>query len=367
MAGLYLVVPSLLLIAVYAMVRLKAWRVVAFSAFALLTIAPAGAIVLHANRYFYTADRYAYLTMLGVSGFVGILATRSTKNMKASLAWVSPACVLLAVVCFMQVRIWRSSESMNSYALLRNPNNAIALSLLATVEFKRDNAEEGLALVAAALRADPFMANANRLRYVYSKRNKTSNQERYFYRIQLVRYGWDHVAYVRASQRDAEGKHAEAAELINYVLSHHGASCESPDVFFLHGKINARSNRFDIAIAAYRKGLELAPKRTAAWFNLGMTAMQGSRWSVAEEGFTNVLAQSPNDMEATLYLGVALMNQANYVGAIAHFNDLKSRMPKLPAVYAALIDAHRRSGDAAGAQAIAEEAKRNGVVLPVPK
>ena len=71
--------------------------------------------------------------------------------------------------------------------------------------------------------------------------------------------------------------------------------------------------------------------------------------SIAEQGFSGVIERSPEDMEAMLFLGVALMNQADYEGAIARLNIVKSRVPKLPTVYLALIDAYIRSGDMAGA------------------
>lgn len=105
-----------------------------------------------------TADRYAYLAMLGPAIFLGWLLSCSPR-----IVWVAAAAVLLVLsgLTWREADNWKDSYALFQHAIEVNPRSHASLSNLAVVYQEDGNVEMAESLFEQALEVAPRSAEAN--------------------------------------------------------------------------------------------------------------------------------------------------------------------------------------------------------------
>jgi len=116
------------------------------------------------------ADRYMYLPLIGLSIAIAWGVPAFEGRPRWRLASTAAACAMiaaLAAVTAVQLRTWRTSETLFSQALRVTENNAIANAYLGRAMLARGRAEDAVVYFSEAVRLKPsFLTAANNLAWL---------------------------------------------------------------------------------------------------------------------------------------------------------------------------------------------------------
>lgn len=87
----------------------------------------------------------------------------------------------------------------------------------------------------------------------------------------------------------------------------------------------AHEQRFEDAIAAYRKALVLRPEAPATELNLGLAYFKAGRFREALQPLRVAAAALPDNMQAQILLGMSLYGTAQYQEAASHLEKVVTR------------------------------------------
>ena len=95
------------------------------------------------------------------------------------------------------------------------------------------------------------------------------------------------------------------------------------------GLLYYKQERFDEAIASYKKALSFNKRVKAVTFRLAEAYADSDRFELAIENYLKVLEFQPDSMDTRLRIGVLLFKQGKYNRAMDYFQYIVSEMPNL--------------------------------------
>lgn len=282
------------------------------------------------------ADRYTYLTQIGISlaialGFSRVLGTGPRAVAVCRVAF--PVVVLsLMGATWRQASYWRDSETLWRHALASTTNNVVAHTNLGNVLLNRGRVEEAIAEFREAVRAKPNDAGVhNNLGLALSRGGRADDA--------MIQY--------------------ETALWID------------PDDFMGHvnlGAALANRKRFDEAIQHFRDASARRPDLAGPHLNLGMALYEQGKVADAVRSWAEAIRLEPDEVIALNRLAWVL---ATFPDASIrdgeHALELAKRAVQLvhhrdPAALDALAAAYAEVGQFAHAVTIGSQAVR--LVLP---
>lgn len=217
------------------------------------------------------ADRYAYLTLIGIYIMVawslrGLVERRP--GLRSPVVAVAVLGLLgLAVVARAQVSHWRDSESLFRHALKATVANPLAHNNLGAVLWQRGEVDGAVEQYEQALKVDPDFSDAlANLGAVFVRRGDLTRAADYL---------------ERALERQPDHSHANYT--MGYVLENQG--------------------RLDDAARHYEKTLAFEPGHLGALTNLGVLQARGGKLDGAAALFRRLLGLQPNDSPTLVNLG----------------------------------------------------------------
>lgn len=129
---------------------------------------------------------------------------------------------------------------------------------------------------------------------------------------------------------------------------------DSSQALFEMGQDYYQSGRWEDAVAAYRKAVELDPTYQAAYVNLGDAYYQNQQLNLAIEAYQQALELNPDDAEVVYNLGATYLQQALATGqpkktdldkALTQLERAIEMQPELPHPYYALGAAYQYLGE----------------------
>ena len=124
---------------------------------------------------------------------------------------------------------------------------------------------------------------------------------------------------------EQRGQNAEAEQAWQSIARDNPQNAEA----FAHmGLIEARQERYDDAIASYRKALALNPGLPGLQMNLGLALFKAKDFKGSIKPFTNELNKHPDDQRLTILLGMAHYGMADYFVAIPYLRKAAERDPQ---------------------------------------
>ena len=155
----------------------------------------------------------------------------------------------------------------------------------------------------------------------------------------------------QAQQLLAQGRITDAEQLVQKVTA------EDPHLsmgFELLGRVYEAQQRYPEAQEAYRRAIELEPKRASLHNSLGVDLLkQGHREGAVRE-FKVALEIDSANQTATANLAAISLQQKNYTQAIKYYELARSLQPDDPETLLGLTTAYFSAGDSPKALATAE-------------
>ncbi len=242
--------------------------------------------LVQVGRHF-TADRYAYIPLIGI--FIMIVwglsdLLKTVPHGRKILTFSGMACVVvLAGLTWRQVGYWSDSETLFKHGLEVVSDNYVAHNGLARAYEAQGNSEKAIHHFEAALRICPGFTDG---RYNYGR--------------------------ILAEN----GRKREAAKAYLAVLE------TDPDFVRAHvnlGNILAEDGRFDEAVAHYQKALALKEENVNAHFNLANTFFRAGRIDEAISEYQKALNLKSDDPDIHYNLGNAFMSKGIAEKAVHHY------------------------------------------------
>jgi tetratricopeptide (TPR) repeat protein len=297
------IVPATLALVAWRQWRARPWIAASLAFFAVGLAPVSGILPFLFQEYSTVADRYVYLSMVGLGLFTaGALRAAGPLRLGAGLA----AVVAFAVMSTSAAGHWRDSSALFSRVLEVNSGSAVAHGNLGAVALDAGRVDEAIGHLREAIRlqADSPAARKN-LAMAWMQRGE-----------------W------------AKARHQlqAALEILpGYVELH-----------FQWGRLHEQQGDPATAAAAYRTVLELSPEHTDAHVNLGTLLAKQGAVDAAERHFRAALRSNPRSAEAHANLGVLILQRGDAAGAIPHFETALELRPDFTQIEALLRQARAR-------------------------
>ena len=256
------------------------------------TLLPAlGFVNVFPFRYSFVADHFQYLASVGLIVLVAAGLMRLPRVVSAILL------VLLAVLTWRQVGIYRDLETLWGDTLEKNPLSWMAHDNFAAVLMQKGQLDEAIAHLQKALEIDPDdVETHNTLGYALLQKGQAEEALSHFQRaleiepnrVASVHYNLGHTL-LQKGRVDEAISHLEKALKIDssYVPAYSDL-----------GYALLQKGRVEESFAHLQRALEIDPDYIAAHFNLANTLLQMGQVDEAVLHLQKVLATHPNDPEA---------------------------------------------------------------------
>jgi protein O-mannosyl-transferase len=306
------------------------------------------------------ADRYTYVPLIGLFIVAAWAATEVTARGRCFGPWRVLSAItggLVLLVCAVQTRVqlryWRSTETVFAHALAVTQNNDVACNNLGAWLEEQGRADEALDYFSRALRVAPndtgtlnnmalALANKGRLPEAINccrhalELDPGDKAALNTLGIALTRRGGTEEAietFRRALELDPD--YPKARNNLGLALARQGRFAEAMECYHQALQINpndvealnnlgialARVGRRAEALDSFGRAVEIAPDFADALNNLGVALVAKGRRDEAVEHFRRALRSKPNDPEALNHLGNALADTGNAEEAIACFRQ----------------------------------------------
>jgi protein O-mannosyl-transferase len=274
------------------------------------------------------ADRYTYISSIGL--FIAIVwpgsevfASRRSKQFVATItALLLIACVVAARI---QLGFWRNSETLFSHAVDVTQNNMIAHNNLGNALAARGKVDEAIHHFAAAVRIEPYYADAYyNMGALLLRQNATNEAAAQFLRSLAVNTNYWPSHFALAQMALAAGNANDAIAHYAMVLQIHPNHAQAHnDVGSL---LLARGSHGE-ALAHLLRALSISPDYADAHSNLGLLLSSEGRKAEAADQFAAALNIDPKHLKARVNLANVLIDLGRMDEAIAHYKQALNAEP----------------------------------------
>jgi len=237
----------------------------------------------------FVAERYAYMSSVGMLLFAGQLAGEFINRHPACRYHLFAAIILVVIgmvaLTYERNKIWKDGLTLNSAIISRNPNVALAFNNRGVARFRLGDTDGAHQDYNQAVRLDPLYAKAFFNRGILrSSINDISGAVS------------DYSIAIAIDSRYAEAYHNRALLLelqgeTNAALrDFSSAVLYKPDLepsFVLRGVIMAEQRRYDRALADFKRAIVLNPTNAAVYFNMGKVYLEMTNYAAARLCFEN--------------------------------------------------------------------------------
>ena len=264
------------------------------------------------------ADRYAYLTLIGLFimiawGLPDLLAKwRYRKMTLGTLALVG---LLTFSVCTrLQLRHWRNNKALFEHAINVTGDNFVMNNNYANVLKKMGQVEKAIDYFYKALRIRPDSPEVhNNLGNALHNLDRTDEAIKHYKKALELRPNFAETHYNLAVALAAQGKTNEAIGEYRRALRFRP---DNVDTLSNLGFELAQMGNVNEAIEYYRKALEIEPENVIAHGRLGLALAGAEKIDEAIEQFQIVLKAHPDDVEMYCNMGILLEQQGKIEKAI---------------------------------------------------
>lgn len=325
------------------------------------------------------ADRYTYLSQIGVLILLTWSATHLLQSWRYSRAAFSWAGILSVLVLLnstrTQVSYWRDSEALWRHAIACTSGNYLAYTNLGAALVQKGQVNEALTLYTAALAIKPsFPQTHNSIGLAYLQNGQTNDAIGHFLRAIELRPAYAEaesnlgIALLQQHRTDEAVAHFEKAVVIN------------PTLFRAYDNLGAtlmEKGRVDEAISHFKKALQIEPQYEETHINLGNawlkegkqdeaavefeTARQihsvvtraengGGGFSVQKHGnatlrqYFDAIKADPNDAWAHVNIANALRTAGQTADAVDHYEKAIAINPEFAQAHNGLGNALLQRG-----------------------
>jgi len=278
----------------------------------LLALLPVlGFSTFHHQAISTVADRYAYLALLGPATLLGMWLARSRKaTPRLVVAIAIAACAWLS---FVQIRHWRTDESLWRHAIAVNPSSPVGHNNLGREYQRQGRIADAEPHLLRAVELDPDSAstliNLGELR---SAQNLPAEAE-VLYRRAVELSPADVRGLIDLGILLAQtGRDAEAGGVLRRAID---LQPDHPEAQINLAVLEMRAGRLDVASAGLEGVVANRPWHPQALYNLALVRAGQGRWKEAAELWDRAIAEGIATVEAFLRCGDAYVRAGMLVEA----------------------------------------------------
>ena len=276
-----------------------------FGIFAASLFPVLGFVTFLFQYYSTAADRYAYLSVLGLSLIVSsVFLNRYTKPVAA---FCLAAVVLFGIRSSQQVPTWQNETALYTNALKVNRYSVVSHTNLGNRLRKDGKLAEAAIHLKKAIKIRPdYMYAHNNLGIILSKQGKQNEAIQLFEKTVKT---WPRFAnaYVNLGiAMLAQGKTADSIANFTKALK---ITPGSANAHANLGVALAKQGNLDDAIAHYHTALQIRPQDEMTHINLGVAYVKKGNYTDAITNFSDALKIRPDSPLAKKYLGMARSKQ----------------------------------------------------------
>lgn len=312
------------------------------------TLIPAlGFVDVFPMRYSFVADHFQYLASLGpivlLVSWTQIVTRRSasrftTQTIDTQASGAASICsqtillLVLGVLTWRQVCVYRNLETLWRDTLAKNPAAAIAHNNLAAILDDRGDNAGALAHLQESVRLDPLPESLANLALLLAKHGQIEEAVTQ-YRESLRREPRAATARAELAQLLARlGRHDEALTEFRLALE---LTPRDPDLRLQLAESLRVMQRPDDALRELETIAELAPNHPRLWFDVGVIWLERDP-SQAIAALERAAQLSPQTAGVHYRLGLARERTGDAAGAAVAFRQALRLRPKWPEAKAAL-------------------------------
>jgi tetratricopeptide (TPR) repeat protein len=294
------------------------------------------------------ADRYAYLALLGPAI---LIAWGLGRDNKRAWQWATGVGVLLAVLCFMQIGVWKDAPALFTHTIKVNPKSTHAHNNLGHYYWLLNNDDKAAQHYRAAISADPKNGNAlNNLGNLHLQRNRLKPAREFYLRALKTPNPHDHanaynnlgvMAFRSQQYTPALALYAKAID----------ASPKNAKARFNAGNALLKMGQPQRALTAFRRGLALRPDSqggrrglSSAIGDLGFLALTKGQAKDGERLLRRSISLWPGNIKAQINLSQLFVQQKKLGAALAVLNAARRSSPKSPVLLHNIAAAHLAAG-----------------------
>lgn len=285
-------------VALAAIFRRKSRLALAAALFLIFLLPVLGLVPFNYQTRSTVADRYVYLSMLGVAYGVAsgilLLMTRIPTATRVVSAMATLLVLALGVQSCRQATVWRDSYTLWQHACAISPESAVLQHELGMAYYAADDKKTAIEVLHRALAINPSLADAN---------------------ANLGSWLVD------------DGRYEEAAQYLHRALRtkpDHAGAHNSLGTALLH------QGKPDDAAKEFAKAIESEPDISSLHLNLGYAYLSAGETQKAEEEMRRAVALAPMEVRPHMGLGLALEKSANPDQAIAQYMEVLRLSPGNP-------------------------------------
>jgi tetratricopeptide (TPR) repeat protein len=341
------VVAALLVVAVITAVAVWQWRRRPWLAIGwvwfLGTLVPVAGLVQVGLQSM--ADRYTYLTMLGVQLAVLWTLRDASTTLAARRMWSVVGGVVLFVCAgrtWQQLGVWQNSFTLFDHAIRVTEKNYLAHDNRGLHLYKTGRIDEAMADYRQSLAINPAYMNANNnLGHALAERGQPAEAMPRYRLAMQAQPGNLEVRNNLANALSDLNQLDEAMEHYEYVLARQPTHANALNG---SGVVLAMKNRLPEAKARLEESLRLAPDNASAHNNLGnVHSMLGER-DEALRHYRRATELNPKEAHPHFLIGTLLSQQEKFAEAVASFQRALTLRPANPDALAQLGLALARLG-----------------------
>lgn len=276
----------------------------------------------------FLADRFTYIAYFGLffiaAHYFEMVKTKYPSKKNLIFGTTGAYLILLVVMTFLQVKIWKNGETLWSHASRQFPNSDTPYQNLGKyyqTQNKIDKAIENFTLA---------ISTARKPEVSYNSRGKV-----YFDQGKLDLALADFTASIN-----------EGAQI--------------SEIFINRGATYARMQRYQEALPDFNKGLELDPKNKQGYLMRSLLYYTNGNFEAAFKDMSEVLKIDPKDSNAWYEAGLNLHALGRYQESLEHFNQAIQLNPNQHLFYTERAKVQQVLGNTAAANADLERAKQLG-------
>jgi protein O-mannosyl-transferase len=269
------------------------------------------------------ADRYTYVSAIGLFVAATWWAFDATKSLRLQAVWLTGSALIVVVIytglTIHQISFWKNNETLFSHAISVTQDNGVAYSNLADYYMNNGRVAEAIDLYRKGIEVQPnFPQIYDKLGIALCREGRITEGLTQFTRASEMAPAMlaphQHLAQALEETGRIDEAIAQYRKVVQLIPDDANAHTEL-------GVVLQRKGLLEDAVAQYRLAIQLAPEAAKAHYDLALALESNGSLTEARDQLEQCLKLDPRFAEAHNELGILLGSRGRLDEAISQFRE----------------------------------------------